>query len=554
MESQRLRIQDRLEQFFGRKSSQLVNELAWRFHKNAVTVQEVDQIVDMLILPGGIHPPTYDVGGIKTPYAQVSRTRLLEILLNVTMFDCGVQQLLDLAQLCNRKKWHLCFLSDSKYHNESHSLTADQSRNYNYSNMLYVYVPDDGNNNQVHNRALNVAMLDQNGQLTIQRIKLIELLGDDHKKVDGYCIGHELSHANANAVWHEQHTGSNPLESTQYFLNAIKNCLPGADTSVIANIPLQFLSSILANLSEAMNVLKLGHDWSFNGSIIGEFDFLCETKGEFCVRIPYDLELVGAFPPKLTTAFCTLILKLKQQSITTQNLSQDLQQALTNLKNAFQEHSRIQYNLSGIKAMLSKVNYERSMVPQFFDAGSGKYYSITTNSGFHAILEALNPTSIDSHHTSVTHCKESAASVTTNRQIAVEILRQDIADLAQNPNIRNMPNTLFGSADLPMEIGVLQAVATLLQNTKSTILPPDCSQEQRTELQNYENTLGPPRALIVIDAAKNEYTCIDSNLKVSAKSIDKSFAQMLRPMKPPPVVLLYQAGCWQAWVPKSFTT
>ncbi|MDR2396765.1 MAG: hypothetical protein LBD69_02855 [Puniceicoccales bacterium] len=383
MGSQRLPIQDMLRQFFRGGAPQLVNELAWRLHGNAVIVQEVASMIQMLTLPEGIQLPKCR----ETSYEPVSQTRLLNILLHVTEFWCGVQQLVDLAALCARNSWHLCFLADDHYHNISESLTF--SDHHNYDNMLYVCVPHTADNRRVQSQALNVAMLDQRGQLSIQRIRLLGLLGNDREKADGYCIGHELSHANANADWHASNPGrSNPHESETHFFNVIiqqiQSLFPNEDTSVIGDISQSFLQNIIRNQSEAMNLLKLGHDWNFNGSIIGEFDFLCEVKGNFCIRIPYALGEVENYPPKLITAFCTLIFKLKQQSITSQDLE--------NLKNALQEYNSIQHNFSGIKHALEAANYEIAMVPQFFNEGSGGYYHTTSNSGFHAILEALNPT------------------------------------------------------------------------------------------------------------------------------------------------------------------
>jgi hypothetical protein len=523
-----------------------VRELATALNKYNLTPNQVKQIVDMLTLPDGIALPTRTVHGVKTPHEPVSQARLLDIVLHVTEFHCGAQQLVDLAQLCDNKNWHLCFLSDDRYHNESHSLTADPS--YNYSNMLYVYVPDVAANRQVQRQAINVAMLDPNGQLTIQRIKVIELLNNNYEKADGYLIGHELSHANANAAWYADHPNeSNPLDSMSKFCDAIMQQIPpslyGEYTSVINDnhaTLTSLLSSIIGNLSEAMNVLQLEHNGNFKGSIVGEFDFLCEAKDQFCIRIPYSLEHFGAYPPKLITAFCTLIFKLKQfkqQSITLQDLE--------NLKNALQEYNSIKDNLSNIWCILGRANYEISMVPQFFNEGSGGYYHTTDHSGFHAILEALNPSDIAVS----ADVMGSRAQMTANRQIAVEILHQNIANLTRDPDTKDIPNMLLGSADL--KTSHLLAVVTLLQDKRHTIPPPDCSQEQLTELRKYDSALGIPRALIVIDAAQNTntYTCINSNLEVSQSSIDEFPAQMLR-SDPPPVVLLYQAGRWQACIPK----
>ncbi|MDR0392607.1 MAG: hypothetical protein LBH52_00010 [Puniceicoccales bacterium] len=238
---------------------------------------------------------------------------------------------------------------------------------------------------------------------------------------------------------------------------------------------------------------------------------------------------------------CTLIFKLKQQSITPQDLE--------NLKNALQEYNSIECNLPNIRYILGGANYEISMVPQFFNEGSGGYYHLTDNSGFHAILEALNPSNIAVSEDDVDDRRlmDSMAQITTNRQIAVEILRQGITRISQDDNIKNMSNMLLGLADLTTDH--LLAVATLLKNSERTIPPPDCSQDQRSELQKYDSALRTPRTLIVIDAAQNKYTCITSNLEVSETNIDASLTQMLQPMTPPPVVLLHRAGRWQACIP-----
>jgi hypothetical protein len=131
-----LRILDELNQIFAGESLQLLCELANRFDRMRVTPDQVQQIVQMLTLPGGIQPPICLTG---RPYDTVSMARLLDIISHVAMFDCGVQQLIDLAALCARNDWHLCFLADDRYHNISESLTSGDHYNYNIICYMCAY-------------------------------------------------------------------------------------------------------------------------------------------------------------------------------------------------------------------------------------------------------------------------------------------------------------------------------------------------------------------------------------------------------------------------------
>jgi hypothetical protein len=258
--------------------------------------------------------------------------------------------------------------------------------------------------------------------------------------------------------------------------------------------------------------------------------------------MPYWSARISSNNQVVVNKLCILIFKLKKHSVTPQDLE--------NLKNAFQEYNRINDNLPGIHNMLEAAHYEIAMVPQFFNEVAKAHYHSTDNSGFHAILEALNPTRIHDNPQEANKklMDEPVKVTTTTRQLAVEILRQDIAHRAKDYNIRNMSNMLFGSADLKTDH--LQAVAHLLNSQKQHVqCPIDCS----PELEKYQSKLRTPRSLIVIDAAENKYTCINSELEVSEIEIKTGNlpTQMLRSMQPPPVVLLHKAGRWQACVPKT---
>ncbi|MDR2396766.1 MAG: hypothetical protein LBD69_02860 [Puniceicoccales bacterium] len=129
------------------------------------------------------------------------------------------------------------------------------------------------------------------------------------------------------------------------------------------------------------------------------------------------------------------------------------------------------------------------------------------------------------------------------------MLRQHIANLTTDPNLRDIPNTLLGSADL--KTSHLQAVVTLLNNQQFTQSPLVYFPEQLSELEDYQSKLGTPRSLIVIDAAQNKCICINSNLEVSEMEIRYSLTQMLQNTQPSPVVLLHKAGRWQACIPET---
>ncbi|MDR0392845.1 MAG: hypothetical protein LBH52_01270 [Puniceicoccales bacterium] len=76
--------------------------------------QKAKNIIDMLTLPEDIKVPTCPM--TSQPYAGiVSPARVLDIISNVARFGCGVQQLVDLAELCTRNKFHLCFVQCSRY-------------------------------------------------------------------------------------------------------------------------------------------------------------------------------------------------------------------------------------------------------------------------------------------------------------------------------------------------------------------------------------------------------------------------------------------------------
>ncbi|MDR2769611.1 MAG: hypothetical protein LBB19_03630, partial [Puniceicoccales bacterium] len=305
--------------------------------------------------------------------------------------------------------------------------------------MLYVCIPNTADNPRVQNQALNVAMLDQSGQFTIQRIKLLELLGNSHEKAD--CIGHELSHANAHADWHANHLGVpiGTIDSINHFPNAmirqIQLCLPNADISEITSINYTLLTTVIENRSEAMNLLKLGQDWNFNGSIIGEFDFLREAKGTFCIRMPYWSGRVDSNNQVAVNKLCILIFKLKAQSI---NPSLQLQNdEIQALALALQDYNMAGQNMPNIQLQLTRAHYAVHPI-----RGDG-------NCGFYAILQALHP-------------DQDYARVQQNDQQwqAAAGLRHAIAGADPSlGHLREMVTTPLGTEDQQMGFNALPAVA-----------------------------------------------------------------------------------------------
>ncbi|MDR0647048.1 MAG: hypothetical protein LBF43_01260 [Puniceicoccales bacterium] len=176
-------LRDELSRIFAGQSIQMVCELANRFDQQSVKPDQVQQIVDMLTLPDGIQLPQ--------GRQLVSNKRLLNILLNLTQFQWGVQQLVDLTALCARNDLHLCFLTDDSY-----GFNSGDSLSRNHEKMLYVDLPEKPET-LCSNPKINVATM-QAGKLHIQQEKLLELL-QSLEKVDGYSIGHELSHATVSA-------------------------------------------------------------------------------------------------------------------------------------------------------------------------------------------------------------------------------------------------------------------------------------------------------------------------------------------------------------------
>ncbi|MDR2768946.1 MAG: hypothetical protein LBB19_00080, partial [Puniceicoccales bacterium] len=372
-----LRILDELNQIFAEESLQLLCDLANRFHQMRVTPDQVQQMVQMLTLPGDIRLPTR--------MEPVSQARLLQIVSNVTEFRCGTQQLVDLAKLCAVNGLHLCFFENDEYAFDlGNSL---DNRNHNKT-ILYVGLPVNPEE-LCNNVTRNVAIM-QDRELHIEQVKLIELL-ESPAKVNGYLVGHELSHATALAKCYPEVSMSSHNREIETFFNAICQQLT-LESKELLQAHKALLERLLQDVlfqtgEEARNVLGLGMGEIFNRGndpIVSEFDFLHEVQSaQLCMPMPYvPLERIRTEYPKVCMALLTLIFKLKEQSIADSSIKMDLNNpAMQSLKATLEESGVAKQNLTDtIQPQLASAGYEIGIGVR----GDG-------NSGFYAILKALNP-------------------------------------------------------------------------------------------------------------------------------------------------------------------
>jgi hypothetical protein len=508
-----------VSQIFGGESLQLVCELANRFHWMGVTQDQVQQIVQMLTLPNDVQLPQNR--------QSVSPERLLNILLNLTEFQYGVQQLIDLATLCKDKDWHLCFLQNGNYKFDVDSLCI-------HSKMLYIELPEDFSE-FCNTATTNVATI-PNEKLHIEQVKLTDLLGST-EKVDGYLVGHELSHATALAICYSSFQDVQ-LGSSQYanqtidtFYDVIyKKLIPDGqqlppDTQALKNL-LNTYKVTLTNLlqevlfkdgEEARNILGLGINESFDrgpSTIISEFDFLHEAmNNDRCTRIPYiSLNEIKTFYPKLCMALLTLIFKIKEQSIVNSNVQINLNDpAMQNLVTALQEYDTAKQNMSNIiQQQLSDAGYRINHV-----RGDG-------NDGFYAILEALTPSS--NPESSYFKVKPNS-----DQWQAAAQLRQMIAHLTQNTHLTQMTATALGTEDQQMRFDDLPAVAQyLFQNHQRPLVVINATAAPSNPMFTYYGPNGEPVTTDNFQEALNTTHAAPEN---------------------PPIVLLYRLGHWDAVVP-----
>jgi hypothetical protein len=474
----------------------LANELD-RYDLNPAQVR---QIVDMLTLPDGIEPPTHIVDGTRISYEPVSQHRLLDIVLHVTMFENGVQQLLDLAELCQCNGLHLCFLQNEKYCIE----VSYPRRIGNIDHkMLYVLLPENPDTLCL-TACLNKAAI-VNDKLQVEQVKLIDVLGY-FDKVDGYLIGHELSHATAFAICcglTPRDLGNSVRDThrrIETFFEAIYQQLtPEARELLQAHkkILIQLLRDLFQDGEEARNVLGLGINESFNRDdnfIVSEFDFLREGTGSLCTRMPY-LRQSPTQRPKVCMALLTLIFKLKEQSI---NSSLILAGEMEALRITLEEVEVANQNLVGIQQQLNDAGYEIQPI-----RGDG-------NCGFYAILKALNP---GQRYDRVQQGDPQWGEATQ--------LRQTIADLTGNQHIRDMVTTPLGTEDRQMGFDALPAVAQHLNRPLVVINTTPDAQHPMFAYYNQNGNHGIANGFqAALDAAHN------------------------------PVILLYRPGHWEAVVPE----
>ncbi|MDR0392852.1 MAG: hypothetical protein LBH52_01305 [Puniceicoccales bacterium] len=460
----------------------------------------------MLTLPDGIEPPI--CSRTRQPYNTVSPARLLQILSHVTEFRCGVQQLVDLAQLCENKGLHLCFML---HPGNKYEFNSGESLNKRNTKLLFVELPENADD-PCNTIAINIATM-PGGVLHIEQAKLIELLGS-FEKVDGYLTGHELSHATALAKCY-------PDVSTYYseiktFFEAICQQLTREAKDLLgAHEPLLIhllREALFSKGEEARNVLGLGMGENFDRSndfIVSEFDFLQEGTGGSYTRMPYaPLDTIKTSYPKVCMAFLTLIFKLKEQSIASSEAKIALEDpAMQSLKATLGEVKAVEQNMQTIQQQLAGVGYAICCIQ-----GDG-------NDGFYAILEALNPSGgLMSPYRTVKQGN-------TQWQ-AAERLRQVIADDPGFDHLREMVTTPLGTEDQQMGFDALPAVARHLN-----------------------------RPLVVInttpDAGHPMFTYYDQG---GHHGLAADFQAALNanptPLDNPPIVLLYRLGHWEAIVPQ----
>jgi hypothetical protein len=507
-----LRLLDELSQILEREPIQLLCDLANRFHRMGVTPDQVQQIAQMLTLPDGIALPTHNnVHGIQVAYQTVSPARLLQILSHVTMFDCGVQQLLDLAELCNRNDLHLCFLESNEYAFD----TSNSLDNHN-EKMLYIELPVNADE-LCSTMIRNVATM-PGGVLHLEQAKLIELLRS-LEKVDGYLIGHELSHATALAKCYPTISESNDNRAVETFFNAICQQLTDEAIALLCahtqTLTLLLRETLFQTGEEARNVLGLGMGENFargNDFIVSEFDFLQEVQSaSLCMPMPYvSLERIRTDYPKVCMAFLTLIFKLKEQSIADSGVKIGLEDhAMQSLKATLEETKLAEQNRETIQQQLNSAGYEIQPV-----RGDG-------DCGFYAILQALNPTEDYRYFIqgeSVEHRQHLPQWEAAKRP------RKDIANMMGNPNLAQMVTTPLGTEDQQMGFNALPAVARHLN-----------------------------RPLVVInttpDADHHMFAYYDQN--GTQYGTNNFQTAMNRVRKMDTVILLYRPGHWEAAVPQN---
>ncbi|MDR2396340.1 MAG: hypothetical protein LBD69_00540 [Puniceicoccales bacterium] len=538
MGPQRLHIENMLMEFFRGGAPQLVNELAWRFHSNGVTVQEVESIRQMLILPAGIQLPTH----MGRSYEPVSQARLLEVLSHVTQFQCGVRQLIDLAQLCQTNDLHLCFMQAEKY-----AIVLDDS--IKNDKMLYVKLPE--NANAICETIItNIATMED--KLHIQQVRLLDLLDNNFQRVEGYLIGHELSHAIALAKCYSTRSSFDHSRDIETFLTAIVQRLRSQDIDVsILTSKSRRLTDLLREYlfqtgEEARNILGLGMDEDFcrgDRPIISEFDFLREGTGHPYTRMPYaPLDTIKTLCPKLCMALLTLIFQLKEQSM---NPALVLTGEIEALKITLEEVELAGQNLMNIRRQLNAAGYAIFPI-----RGDG-------NSGFYAILKALNPT--QDYLSFIQEESVEQRSTLPQWQTAVR-LRHAIANAPRLDHLREMTTTPLGTEDRQMGFDALPAVARhlhglepprLLVVINTTVDSPDhifTYYDQNGDMQEAANFQGALNAANpLLDAAI--HTTIATDLDPGTTIPTLIARPSVLTARGSPIVLLYRPGHWEAVVP-----
>jgi hypothetical protein len=325
----------------------LEGELANRFHQMSVTPEQIESIVQMLTLPDGIQPPICPMTG--RPYEGiVSPGRLLDIISHVTMFECGVQQLVDLAELCHHNGLRLCFVQCSRY-------GFDPGNSLNGNHILYVGLPEDRNTIEGYCREAPINIITmKNGQLCIQQVRLLNWMQNNLERTDGYLIGHELSHATAYA---KDPSSYGERRDIQPFLNFILQQSHLELTQLQQDSVRAILEGLFQDSEEARNALKL------DPAIISEHDFLREQLGpdQQPFKIPQGISnKITWSSPELCATLLKLIFLLKHSGSDITNAKDAFKKALQNDETAFPTVRAINRQLNDCRYTLLPFNLDLS--------------------------------------------------------------------------------------------------------------------------------------------------------------------------------------------------
>ncbi|MDR2396609.1 MAG: hypothetical protein LBD69_02005 [Puniceicoccales bacterium] len=152
-----------------------------------------DNLVSLISILQVLAPAATALAG----HTFVDGQRLGNILSGVTKFDCGKQQLLDFAQSCKTNNLTLSFVTPNETSPEVSDYYALQSSKLLEQNrVIYVSVnPQPPTEDERYIGKLNLATR----KILIEKLQIHSLISQESISVtlEGYKVGHELSHATA---------------------------------------------------------------------------------------------------------------------------------------------------------------------------------------------------------------------------------------------------------------------------------------------------------------------------------------------------------------------